>query len=168
MSSTIRLCASIASAFPMSSRLMPAKLPKFLLLGQHLGIERLELGGQCRPAIPNLLRTDQLEGRILCEPLRPELSRSGARNLELAPLAQFDGRVSRVWEQFLIARERVGRTGLDAAAVMRIHVYIRKTGDDLCRTWGDVASDQHRTTDDWTTCTQTPLRLAFVSDCEPR
>ena len=52
----------------MSSRLMRAS-PAKLLLGQHLGFERLQARGQGRPTIPNLLGTDQPESRILRKPL---------------------------------------------------------------------------------------------------
>jgi hypothetical protein len=40
-----------------------------LVLGQHLGLERLEPGGQRRATIPSLLGTDQPERRILRESL---------------------------------------------------------------------------------------------------
>ena len=39
-----------------------------MALGQHLGLKRLQAGGQCRAAISSLLRTDQPERRILREP----------------------------------------------------------------------------------------------------
>ena len=40
-----------------------------LLVGQHLGLERLQPGGQRCPTIPNPLGTDQPERWILREPL---------------------------------------------------------------------------------------------------
>ena len=43
---------------------------EILFLGQHFGLEGLQARGQRRPTFPELLRTDQPEGRILCQPLR--------------------------------------------------------------------------------------------------
>ena len=48
---------------------MRARLREVLLLGQHLGLKRLQAGSQRRTTIPSLLRTDQPERRVLREPL---------------------------------------------------------------------------------------------------
>jgi len=42
---------------------------EILLLGQHLGFERLQAGGQRHATIPDLLRANQPERRILRQPL---------------------------------------------------------------------------------------------------
>ena len=39
--------------------------PRQMALGQHLGLRRLQAGGQRRSPIPSLLGTDQPERRIL-------------------------------------------------------------------------------------------------------
>ena len=54
---------------PISSRLMRGQAAEVLLLGQHLGLEGLQAGGQRRTPLPDLLRADQSEGRILAQPL---------------------------------------------------------------------------------------------------
>ena len=69
MSRTVRYPESIASALPINARLSRASPGEVLLLGQHLGLEGLQPGGQSRASIPDLFRTDQPEGRVLGEPL---------------------------------------------------------------------------------------------------
>jgi hypothetical protein len=69
MSSTTRSGESMASPLPISSRLTRAKVPKFPLFDQHLGLEGLQPRTQRRATLPDLLRADQPEGRILAQAL---------------------------------------------------------------------------------------------------
>ena len=48
----------------------PCQTGEVLLPGQHLGLEGLQPGRQGGPALPDLLRADEPEGRILAQPLR--------------------------------------------------------------------------------------------------
>src|ERR1019366_5025537 len=59
-----RFC--LADQFPVQPR-QPREVP---LRGQQLRLESLQPGCQCCATLPDLLRTDQPEGRILGEPFR--------------------------------------------------------------------------------------------------
>jgi hypothetical protein len=60
----------MASAFASSSPIDSAQTVQVLLLAQRIGLEPMQARRQRRPTIPDLLRTDQAEGRILGQPLR--------------------------------------------------------------------------------------------------
>jgi hypothetical protein len=58
-----RLC--LANEFAVDA----CQTREILRFGEHLGFKRLQAGGQRHPAIPDLLRTDQPERRIVREAL---------------------------------------------------------------------------------------------------
>jgi hypothetical protein len=58
-----RFC--FADQFPVQ----PCQPREVFLLGQNIRLEGLQPRCQCRSSIPDLLRTDQSEGRILAKPL---------------------------------------------------------------------------------------------------
>ncbi len=61
--------AQICSESKAGLNCEPCQSREVLFLGQHLGLEGLELGGQGRTTVPELLRADQTKRRILAQPL---------------------------------------------------------------------------------------------------
>jgi hypothetical protein len=84
-----------------------------------LGNRFLYLTGQKKKPIPN--PSEPNSGAL--QRVRDVLTRVS----ELPPVeARFDPAASKLWERFYISWEQQERTGLYAAAVKRVHVYIRK------------------------------------------
>ena len=59
----------MASALAIRSRLMRGQTGEVFSLRQQFGLERLQARGQRRSALPDLLRADEPEGRVLGEAL---------------------------------------------------------------------------------------------------
>lgn len=84
-----------------------------------LGNRFLHLTGSKKKPIPNPSEPDAAALQLVRGAL--------ARLSNLHPVeARFDTDASRLWERFYISWEQEERTGLYAAAVKRVHVYIRK------------------------------------------